>query len=85
MKTQDLFSDLKLRASYGVTGNAFGFNAYTAQFIMGNVGTYYYNGTLTTAYGALLAANPDLKWEEVATTNIGARMSLITTGVPATR
>jgi hypothetical protein len=30
MEGQNLFSDLKLRASYGVTGNASGFNAYTA-------------------------------------------------------
>ncbi|MBS1562985.1 MAG: SusC/RagA family TonB-linked outer membrane protein, partial [Bacteroidetes bacterium] len=77
MKNQDLFSDLKLRASYGVTGNSFGFGAYTAQFILGNVGNYYYNGSLTAAYGPLAAANPDLKWEEIATTNIGVDFTML--------
>ena len=41
MQSQSIFSDLKLRASYGVTGNSSGFDAYTAQFIMGGLGTFY--------------------------------------------
>jgi iron complex outermembrane receptor protein len=44
LEGQNIFDDLKLRASYGVTGNASGFNAYTSQFISGSLGTYYYNG-----------------------------------------
>ena len=72
MQNQHLFSDLKLRVSNGVTGNASGFNAYTAQFISGSKGTFYYNGAgLTAAYGPIQAANFDLKWEKTATTNIG--------------
>ncbi len=71
MANQDVVGDLKLRASYGVTGNASGFNAYTAQFISGGLGTYYYNGSLVAANGPTKAANPDLKWEKTATTNIG--------------
>jgi TonB-dependent starch-binding outer membrane protein SusC len=71
MKDQNLFSDLKLRASYGVTGNSSGFNAYTAQFISGSLGSYYYNGIQTAAYGPTQAANPNLKWEKTATANIG--------------
>ena len=77
MKSQNLISDLKLRASYGVTGNAFGFNAYTAQFLMGSQGTFYYNGTPAAAYGPLNAYNPDLQWEEVATTNLGVDFTLL--------
>lgn len=71
MENQTILSDLKLRASYGVTGNASGFNAYTAQFISGSLGTYYYNGSLTGAYGPTKAANPNLQWEKTSTTNIG--------------
>ncbi|HYO21923.1 MAG TPA: SusC/RagA family TonB-linked outer membrane protein, partial [Flavisolibacter sp.] len=67
MQGQNVFSDLKLRASYGVTGNATGFNAYTAQFISNNLGGFYYNGTLQNAYGPSQAANPDLQWEKTAT------------------
>jgi len=77
MKNQDIFSDLKLRASYGVTGNAFGVSAFSAQFIMGSQGTYYYNGSGLAAYGATIAANPDLQWEEVATTNIGVDFTIL--------
>ena len=76
MKDQQLFSDLKFRASYGVTGNSSGFNAYTAQFISGSLGTFYYNGQQIGAYGPNQAANPDLKWEKTATTNIGVDFGL---------
>jgi len=76
MKDQQLFSDLKFRASYGVTGNSSGFNAYTAQFISGSLGTFYYNGQQIGAYGPNQAANPDLKWEKTSTTNIGLDFGL---------
>jgi len=71
MHNQNIFDDLKLRASYGVTGNTTGFNAYSAQFISGSLGTYYYNGVQTAAYGPIQAANPNLKWEKTTTTNLG--------------
>ncbi len=77
MQKQNLFSDLKLRASYGVTGNSSGFNAYTARFISGSLGTYYYNGIQTAAYGPTQAANPDLRWEKTATTNIGLDFTIL--------
>lgn len=77
MQNQKIFGDLKLRASYGVTGNSSGFNAYTAQFISGSLGTFYYNGQQVGAYGPNQAANPDLKWEKTATANIGLDFSLI--------
>lgn len=78
MQSQHIFSDLKIRGSYGVTGNASGFNAYTAQFISGSRGTYYYNGVgLTAAYGPTQAANVDLQWEKIATTNIGIDFTIL--------
>ena len=77
MKDQQTFSDVKLRASYGVTGNASGFNAYTAQFISGTQGIYYYNGSAIAASGPIQAANPDLKWEKTATTNLGLDMTAL--------
>lgn len=77
MQQQQLFTELKLRASYGVTGNATGFDAYTAQFISGGLGSFYYNGTLQTAYGPVQAANPDLQWEKTATTNIGLDFTVL--------
>ena len=65
MRDQHIFSELKLRASYGVTGNATGFNAYTAQFISGSFGTYYYNGVQTAALGPIQCGSMrDLQWGE---------------------
>lgn len=83
MQDQKLFSDLKFRASYGVTGNSSGFNAYTAQFISGSLGTFYYNGQQIGAYGPNQAANPDLKWEKTATTNIGVDFAILSGKVTA--
>jgi TonB-dependent starch-binding outer membrane protein SusC len=77
MQDQKVFSDLKLRASYGVTGNATGFNAYTAQFISGTLGSFYYNGTQVAAYGPTQAANPNLQWEKTATANAGLDFTLL--------
>jgi len=77
MKNQKFFSDLKFRGSYGVTGNSSGFNAYTAQFISGSLGTFYYNGAQIGAYGPNQAANPDLKWEKTATANIGVDFAIL--------
>lgn len=76
MQKQSLIGDLKLRASYGETGNAAGFNPYTPQFMLAGRGNYYYNGTLVSAIGAAQTANPDLRWEKTATTNIGVDFSL---------
>lgn len=77
MEGQKIFDDLKFRVSYGQTGNSSGFNAYTAQFISGSLGTFYYNGQQIGAYGPNQAANPDLKWEKTATANIGIDFTIL--------
>lgn len=77
MANQRIFTDLKLRASWGQTGNSSGFNAYTAQFISGSLGTFYYNGQQVGAYGPNQAANPDLNWEKTATANIGLDFTVL--------
>jgi iron complex outermembrane receptor protein len=77
MKGQNTFSDLKLRGSYGVAGNSSGFSAYTAQFIQGSVGSYYYNGSTSAAYGPTQTQNANLRWEKTATTDIGMDFSVM--------
>jgi len=77
MKGQQLFSDLKLRGSYGVTGNSNGIGAYTGKLIYGITGTYYNNGVQENAYGPIQGSNPDLKWERTATTNIGLDFTVL--------
>jgi iron complex outermembrane receptor protein len=77
MQSQNIFSDLKLRASYGVTGNSSGFDAYTAQFIMGGLGTFYNNGQQVAAFGPNKAANQDLEWEKTSTANLGIDFTVL--------
>lgn len=77
MQNVKLFDDLKLRASYGVTGNSQGFNAYSSKLIYGSVGTTYYQGTYINAIGVVQNSNPDLRWEKTATTNFGLDFSIL--------
>jgi len=77
MKEQNIFTELKLRGSYGVTGNSSGFGAYTSKLIYGITGTYYSNGVQAGAYGPLQGSNPNLKWERTATTNVGLDFALL--------
>ena len=75
MKNQNFFSNLKLRAGYGISGNAMGFGAYTA------VPTYGSTGDVMDGYVMLNAtklANPDLKWESTGMLNIGIDYAVLT-------
>lgn len=76
MQNISFVNDLKLRASYGSTGNSFGIGAYTSKLVYGITGTYYNNGVQENAYGPIQGSNPDLKWEKTATTNIGADFTI---------
>jgi iron complex outermembrane receptor protein len=77
MQDQSIFSDLKLRFSYGVTGNSGGIDAYTSKLVYGIAGTYYNNGVQENAYGPIQGSNPDLKWERTATTNVGLDFTIL--------
>ncbi len=63
MKGQNVLSTLKLRAGYGVSGNAMGFGAYTPYATYGASGFFDYNGKSWRTLAATKNANPDLKWE----------------------
>ena len=71
MKNQNVFSNLKLRAGYGVSGNAMGFDVYSSYVTYGATGTFVYDGKTYRTYGATKNANPDLKWESTSMLNIG--------------
>jgi TonB-linked SusC/RagA family outer membrane protein len=68
--------DLKLRIGYGVTGNSLGFDPLIAQEQFGITGRAYTNGSFLDGIGPVQNANPDLRWESTATTNVGADFSL---------
>ncbi|OUJ74833.1 SusC/RagA family TonB-linked outer membrane protein [Hymenobacter crusticola] len=79
---QDLsaFTDLKLRAGYGVSGNSQGFDAFSALLIYGTPpgsSKYLNNGTIANVVNAVRNENPNLKWESTATTNIGVDFGLL--------
>ena len=71
MKNQNFFSNLKLRAGYGVSGNAMGFGAYTAYATYGASGFFDYNGKSWRTLAATKNPNPDLKWESTGMFNVG--------------
>jgi TonB-linked SusC/RagA family outer membrane protein len=68
-KTFDNLSNLKLRLSYGVTGN----DAVAIYGTQSNISQKYYDfdGTVTTAYYKNRLANYDLTWEKTDEINLG--------------
>jgi hypothetical protein len=77
LKDINLFSDLKLRASWGVTGNqSVSPYASLAQILSG--ANYPYNGGDNTDIGFSIvrAANPNLKWESTTQTDVGLDFGL---------
>jgi TonB-linked SusC/RagA family outer membrane protein len=73
----NIFSDLKFRASWGITGNQ-GIAPYQTLSSISSGGNYPYNGTEGTDLGFYIAnaANPNLKWESTAQTNFGIDFGL---------
>jgi TonB-linked SusC/RagA family outer membrane protein len=78
LKQSALVTDLKLRASYGLTGNQ-GISPYQSLARLTNGGrSYPYNGRSVTDIGFGLGGldNPNLKWESTAQSNIGVDFSM---------
>lgn len=69
-KTRDWLSNLKLRLSFGVTGNNGAVGAYQTQLLANS--KYYYNfgGTVANGYGYELA-NSELTWEKTTEFDLG--------------
>jgi TonB-dependent starch-binding outer membrane protein SusC len=77
IKNISFINDLKLRLSYGETGNAFGLGAYNAQRLYNKSGTYYNNGVFAASFRSTQGSNPDLQWEVTATKNLGLDYGLL--------
>lgn len=77
MKQQSIFDQLKLRVGYGVSGNAMGFDAYSAVATYGATGFFDYNGKSWRTLGATKNANPDLKWEKTSMFNVGIDFAVL--------
>jgi TonB-linked SusC/RagA family outer membrane protein len=77
MRDQQLFSDLKLRLSYGVTGN----QAVAEYQSLARLSTYWVgigeNSEIPTQAPSGAAPNPNLKWETQRQFNIGADLGFL--------
>ncbi|MFV0378088.1 MAG: SusC/RagA family TonB-linked outer membrane protein [Mangrovibacterium sp.] len=73
MKSQDVISNLKLRGSWGETGNQ-GINAYAT---IAKIGSMMNTFGLSSIPGSIVvgADNPDLKWETTEQKNVGVDVS----------
>lgn len=67
---------LKLRASYGVTGNQ-PRDSYLSLPRISQTGYFYYNGGYVPSYGPVSNANPDLKWETKAEFDFGLDFAML--------
>ena len=80
-KGSSLFNDLKLRFGYGKLGND-NINSYgfLTSFVTNNDAVYPINGSntsITPGVRHFSIANPDIKWEETATTTIGLDATML--------
>ncbi|GAB4029902.1 TonB-dependent receptor [Spirosoma gilvum] len=72
VKSVSWLSDLKLRASYGITGNAAGIDPYQSLATVSASGSdYNINHAYATGINPSGIANPDLRWERSAQADIG--------------
>ena len=72
MKKYEKISNLKLRISYGITGNCDGIGNYDTRSLLADPVYYPYNGTTqSTGYYSASIVDKDLKWEKSQEFNIG--------------
>ena len=75
MEALSVLSDLKLRTSYGVTGNQ-DIGNYQSQLLLSVAGTAVFNDNQFIGISPIQLANPDLKWETTAQWDIGLDIEL---------
>lgn len=75
--------DLKVRASYGVTGNE-GIGNYRSLVTLGSGANAVIGGTLMSGISANQLANPDLKWEKSSDMNLGVDFALLGSKITGT-
>jgi TonB-linked SusC/RagA family outer membrane protein len=75
LKDNPLISNLKLRASYGQTGNS-EINTYASLGLLGSGYAAIINNSRVTGVGTNRLANPDLQWEKTAQSDAGLEIGL---------
>jgi len=84
MEPVHFISDLKLRASYGKTGNAAAIGPYQSLSTVTGLGfDYNFNNSNRVGINPTNIANPNLKWEEARQFNIGLDFSFFNNRINA--
>jgi iron complex outermembrane receptor protein len=76
MSPTKLFTTLKLRTGYGVVGNQDGFGPYGSIAKLSPGDQFFDNGEWKKSYSFSQNANPDLKWEQTSTLNVGVDFTI---------
>ncbi len=85
IKSLDIFSNLKIRGSWGITGNQ-AISPYQTVAAMSSGSNYPFNGNDATDLGFIISnpANPNLKWESTTQANIGLDVAVFRGRLSAT-
>ncbi|QDK82003.1 TonB-dependent receptor [Spirosoma sp. KCTC 42546] len=75
LKGNAVISNLKLRSSYGLTGNS-EIPPYQSLSLLSSTYATIYNDTRVSGTGINRLANPDLRWEKTAQTDVGLEIGL---------
>ncbi len=76
LKANSLISNLKLRTSYGLTGNS-EIPSYSSLSLLSSGYATVYGDTRVGGTGVNRLANPDLRWEKTAQTDAGVEISFL--------
>ncbi|RXK86198.1 SusC/RagA family TonB-linked outer membrane protein [Filimonas effusa] len=77
LQQQNLFTDLKLRTSYGVTGNAAAIGPYNSLALVGSGSNYQFNHIYTIGVSPTGIPNKDLRWEKSTQLDVGVDLSIL--------
>ena len=79
----NVFSEVKLRGSYGLTGNQDGIGNYPAYSLLGTQ-NYVLGNVVSTGIGPAQIANPDLSWESTRQADLGLDLGMLNGRVTVT-
>ncbi|GAB4018233.1 TonB-dependent receptor [Spirosoma migulaei] len=83
LKNNRVINDLKLRATYGSTGNQDGIGNYPAYSLLGTQ-NYVFGNTVSTGLGPNQIANPDLSWETTTQADMGVDVGFLNNRITLT-
>lgn len=76
MKDQNVFQNIKLRVSWGMTGNQ-AVGAYSTYSILNPRANSWGTGSLQSGYYPVIGGNPNLTWESTKQYNLGLDLSFL--------